>query len=148
MAAGSRALDSLRLERGHPVWGTDISSAETPFAVGLEQLVRLDKGSFVGREALQRAQRAGPACLRRCLVLEDPRAVALGREPVRVDGTVAGRVVSGGYGYATGRSIAYASLPPDLDAPSDVHIEIEGTWVAAEIATRPLHRPAVAEAAA
>ena len=149
VAAGSRALDSLRLERGHPVWGTDISSAETPFAVGLEQLVRLDKGSFVGREALQRAQRAGPASVRRCLVLEDPRAVALGREPVRVDGTVAGRVVSGGYGYATGRSIAYASLPPDIAAAaSDVHVEIEGTWVAAEIATGPLHRPAVAEAAA
>ena len=82
-------------------------------------------------------------------MLEDPHAVALGREPVRVDGTVAGRVVSGGYGYATGRSIAYASLPPDIAAAaSDVHVEIEGTWVAAEIATGPLHRPAVAEAAA
>jgi glycine cleavage system aminomethyltransferase T len=53
-----------------------------------------------------------------------------------------------GYGYATGRSIAYASLPPDIDAASDVHVEIEGTWVDAEIATGPLHRPAVAEAAA
>ena len=49
------------------------------------------RAPFVGREALQRARRAGPpASLLRCLVLDDPRAVALGREPVRMDGTVPG----------------------------------------------------------
>ncbi len=47
----------------------------------------------------------------RCLVLEDPRSVALGNEPVRIDGEVVGRVTSGGYGYTVKRSIAYAYLP-------------------------------------
>jgi 4-methylaminobutanoate oxidase (formaldehyde-forming) len=150
VAGGSRALDSLRLERGHPVWGTDISAGETPFEAGLGHLVRLDKGPFVGREALQRARAArAPASVRRRLVLEDPHAVALGREPVRVDGTVLSRVTSGGYGYTAGRSIAYAYLPADLDAAaSELHVEVEGAWVPAEVESGPLHRRAPAEAVA
>ena len=150
VAGGSRAVDSLRLECGHPVWGAEISPAETPFEAGLGHLVRLDKGSFVGREALQRARRAGPpASLLRCLVLDDPRAVALGREPVRIDGTVLWRVASGGYGYSTGRSFAYAHLPAELSAAAaEVHVEIEGRWVAAEVAAAPPHRGMIAEATA
>ena len=53
-----------------------------------------------------------------CLVLEDPRSVALGEEPVRVAADVVGRVTSGGFGYTVGRSIAYAYLPADR-APDD-----------------------------
>ena len=48
----------------------------------------------------------------RCLVLDDPRSVCLGNEPVRVDGAIVGRVTTGGYGFAVERSIAYAYLPP------------------------------------
>jgi glycine cleavage system aminomethyltransferase T len=44
-------------------------------------------------------------------VLADPRSVALGNEPVRIDGEIVGRVTSGGYGYTVERSIAYAYLP-------------------------------------
>ena len=47
----------------------------------------------------------------RCVVLEDPRSVALGNEPVRIGGRDCGRVTSGGYGYTVQRSIAYAYLP-------------------------------------
>ena len=41
-----------------------------------------------------------------CMVLEDPRSVALGEEPIRSEGRVVGRVTSGGLGYTVGRSIA------------------------------------------
>ena len=51
----------------------------------------------------------------RCITLEEPRAVALGNEPVRVDSNVVGRVTSGGYGYAVQRSIAYAYLPHEVE---------------------------------
>ena len=44
-------------------------------------------------------------------MLEELRSVALGSEPVRLDGRVVGRVTSGGYGYTVARSIAYAYLP-------------------------------------
>jgi glycine cleavage system aminomethyltransferase T len=75
-------------------------------------------------------------------VLEDPRAVALGNEPVRVDGRVAGRVTSGGYGYTVARSIAYALLPAEHAAPgTEVAVEVFGDWIAAAVVSEPLFDP-------
>ena len=64
-------------------------------------------------DALVRAREAGPRTQLCCLTLEDERSVALGNEPVRIAGEIAGRVTSGGYGYTVGRSIAYAYVPPE-----------------------------------
>ena len=75
----------------------------------------------------------------RCLVLDDPRAVALGNEPVRAGGEVVGRVTSGGYGYTVERSIAYALLPADLDG--GVEVEVFGDWIGARITPEPLYDP-------
>ena len=78
----------------------------------------------------------------RCLVLDDPRVVALGSEPVRVGGELVGRVTSGGYGYTVGRSIAYAYLPAEHDVGTEVAVEIFGEWVEGEVAAEPLFDPA------
>jgi len=74
-------------------------------------------------------------------VLEDPRSVALGSEPVRLEASVAGRVTSGGYGYTVGQSIAYAYLPAGAEAGRPVEVEIFGDWVAGEVAAEPLWDP-------
>jgi 4-methylaminobutanoate oxidase (formaldehyde-forming) len=72
-------------------------------------------------------------------VLDDPRRVALGNEPVRIDGDVVGRVTTGGYGYTVERSIAYAYLPAALTVPgTPVAIEIFGSWIGGEVAAEPL----------
>jgi 4-methylaminobutanoate oxidase (formaldehyde-forming) len=71
-------------------------------------------------------------------VLEDPRSVALGNEPVRVAGEVVGRVTSGGYGYTVKRSIAYAYLPAEVEVGAAVEVDIFGVWVAGEVAREPL----------
>jgi 4-methylaminobutanoate oxidase (formaldehyde-forming) len=139
LAGGYRAIDSLRLEKGYRVWSTDITPDDTPFEAGLGFAVKLDKGDFLGREALLAAQE--PARRLRCLVLSDPRAVALGSEPVRVEGNAVGRVTSGGYGYSVQRSIAYAYLPAGLGAGQPVEVEIFGEWVAGEIVAEPLFDP-------
>jgi len=138
-AGGYRAIDSLRLEKGYRVWGADITPEDTPFEGGLGFAVRLDKGDFVGREAL--ASAGDPERLLRCLTLEDPRAVALGSEPVRVGDGVVGRVTSGGYGYSVERSIAYAYLPAEHGVGTEVAVEIFGEWVAGEVAEEPLFDP-------
>ena len=108
VAGGYKAIDSLRLEKGYRVWGADITSDDTPYEAGLGFAVKLDK-DFVGRTRSWPAGRAGAAP--RVSLLADPRSVALGSEPVRVDGRLVGRVTSGGYGYTVERSIAYAYLP-------------------------------------
>jgi 4-methylaminobutanoate oxidase (formaldehyde-forming) len=105
--------------------------------------VKLDKGSdFIGREALLAVRDRGAQSRLACLVLEDPRSVALGEEPVRIGGRIAGRVTSGGYGYTIGRSIAYAILPTayaEVGMPAQV--EIFGHWVDGEVAREPLFDP-------
>lgn len=112
VAGGYRAIDSLRLEKGYRVWGADISPDVTPAEAGL------------GRGEHERALR--------CLLLEDPRAVALGNEPVReAGGAICGRVTSGGYGYTVERSIAYALLPAGVGDAAEV--EVFGDWIPAQV---------------
>jgi 4-methylaminobutanoate oxidase (formaldehyde-forming) len=143
VAGGYKAIDSLRLEKGYRVWGADITPDETPYEAGLGFAVKLDKGDFVGREALVAARERPLERRLACLVLDDPRSVALGSEPVRMDGDILGRVTSGGYGYAVARSIAYAYVPAESAvAGRRVEVEIFGEWVGGEIAEEPLFDPA------
>jgi 4-methylaminobutanoate oxidase (formaldehyde-forming) len=144
VAAGYRAIDALRLEKGYRVWSSDITPDETPYDAGLGFAVALDKEpEFLGRDALVAAKAAGPRKRLRCLVLDDPRSVCLGNEPVRVGGDIVGRVTSGGYGFAVERSIAYAYLPPDLAAiGTRGGVEVFGEWIGFEVAREPLYDPA------
>jgi 4-methylaminobutanoate oxidase (formaldehyde-forming) len=143
VAAGYRAIDALRLEKGYRAWASDVTPEETPFEAGLGFAVAMEKeADFIGRDALRRALEVGLAKRLRCLVLDDPRAVCLGNEPVRIDGAIAGRVTSGGYGYAVGRSIAYAYLPSDRAAiGTKGEVDVFGTWVGAEVVREPLWDP-------
>ncbi|HEX4746809.1 MAG TPA: FAD-dependent oxidoreductase [Gaiellaceae bacterium] len=136
---GYKAIDSLRLEKGYRVWGADITPEDTPYEAGLGFAVKLDKGDFVGRETLAEARE--PQRLLRCVTLDDPRAIALGSEPVRVGNELVGRVTSGGYGYSVERSIAYAYLPSEHDVGTEVAIEIFGEWVKGVVADDPLFDP-------
>ncbi|HEY7968650.1 MAG TPA: FAD-dependent oxidoreductase [Candidatus Limnocylindrales bacterium] len=139
---GYRAIDALRLEKGYRLWSTDITPDETPFEAGLGFAVALDKeAEFIGRDALVRAREAGPRKRLRCLVLDDPRSVCLGNEPVRVDGRIVGRVTSGGFGYAVERSIAFAYLPPDAPIGTRGEIDVFGEWVGFEAVRDPLWDP-------
>ncbi|MFD2353320.1 glycine cleavage T C-terminal barrel domain-containing protein [Nonomuraea ferruginea] len=117
------------------MWGADIGPETTPYEAGLGFCVKMDK-EFLGREALD----PRPKRRLRCVTLGDPRAVALGNEPVRVDGEVAARVTSGGYGYTVGSSIAYAYL--EAEPGTKVEIEVEGTWVPGTVVKEPLWDPA------
>ena len=137
-ACGYRAIDSLRLEKGYRVWAADITPDETPAEAGLGFCVK-GEGEFIGREALEAA--GEPERRLRCLVLEDPRSVALGNEPVRVGGEILGRVTSGGYGYTVERSIAYAYLPAEIASGSEVEVDIFGEWVGGVVTAEPLFDP-------
>jgi len=122
------------------VWGSDITPEDTPFEAGLGFAVKLDKGDFIGRDALLAADE--PIRRLACLVLDDPRSVALGSEPVRVDGEIVGRVTSGGYGYTVERSIAYAYLPAaSATAGTRVEAEIFGEWIGGAVVEEPLFDP-------
>jgi 4-methylaminobutanoate oxidase (formaldehyde-forming) len=138
-AGGYRAIDSLRLEKGYRVWGTDITPDETPHEAGLGFCVRDDK-DFIGAAALREREVHQRLA---CIVLDDPRSVALGNEPVAVDGRVVGRVTSGGFGYTVAASIAYAYMPLEHTEPgTEVAIDVFGRWVPGHVAAEPLYDPA------
>ncbi len=140
-AGGYKAVDSLRLEKGYRVWGADIGPEVNPYEAGLGFCVKLEKGDFIGREALLKTRGEQPTTRLACLVLDDPRSVALGSEPVRIGGDISGRVTSGGYGYTVGNSIAYAYVPATARAGTAVEVEIFGTWVPGRVAAEPLVDP-------
>ena len=141
VGGGYKAVDSMRLEKGYRVWGADIGPEIDPYQAGLGFCVKLEKGEFNGRAALLK-KRDSPAGTRLvCLVLDDPRSVALGSEPVRIGGEIGGRVTSGGYGYSVGKSIAYAFVPSRFEVGTAVEVEVFGAWVAGHIAAEPLYDP-------
>jgi 4-methylaminobutanoate oxidase (formaldehyde-forming) len=135
---GYRAIDALRLEKGYRAWGSDLNAETTPDEAGLSFAVKRDKGEFIGRDALgERPQKLV------CLVLDEPRAIALGSEPVRAaGGAIVGRVTSGGYGYAVHASIALAYVPLEHSEPgTPLAVDIFGDWVNAEVRAEPLYDP-------
>ncbi len=125
--AGHQASTSLRLEAGTPVAGVDFTTEHDPYEAGLGAAVRLDKGYFLGRDAL--TGRSAATVSRRLTRLTTD-SVLLGKEPVYVDGRPAGYVTSAGYGHTTGQALAFAWLPVEHSLPgTPVEVEHFGTRV-------------------
>ncbi|WP_103338355.1 GcvT family protein [Amycolatopsis sp. CA-126428] len=141
IAAGRAAFNSLRLEKGYRLWGTDMTTEHDPYEAGLAFAVRPAKGDFLGRDAIEGRSEETASRRLRCLTIDDGRTVLLGKEPVFVDGVASGYVTSAAYGYTAGRPIAYAWLPASADIGSGVEIEYFGRRVAATVAAEPLVDP-------
>jgi heterotetrameric sarcosine oxidase gamma subunit len=117
--AGLGAFDSLRLEKGYRLWGTDVHTEYNPYQAGLGWTVKLDKGDFIGFAAAASLSQMPLKKKLCCLTLLDRNAVALGYEPI-MDGTrCIGHVTSANFGYSVGKFIAYGYLP--------VEYAVEGT---------------------
>ena len=82
VAAGRSAFGSLRLEKGYRSWGSDMTTEHDPYEAGLGFAVRMDKGDFAGRAALEKKDAANPARRLVPLVIADREAVVMGKEPV------------------------------------------------------------------
>jgi dimethylglycine oxidase len=141
IAAGLGAFDTLRLEKGYRLWGQDIHSEYNPLEAGLGFAVRWAK-DFQGKAALEAIRDRGVTRRLLPMLLDDPLAVVLGKEPVRAGGEVVGYVTSAGYGYSVGRGIAYGYLPAELAVPgAKVEIEYFDERYPATVATEPLVDP-------
>jgi glycine cleavage system aminomethyltransferase T len=142
VAAGYHAIESLRLEKGYRYWSSDIHSEYNPYEAGLGFAVKLKKGDFSGREALERVKAEGVSRKLCCLTLDNPSAVALGGEPLLDGEHVVGRVTSGGYGYTVRQSISYGYLPTEYAAPGTiVEAQLFGTRYRATVMKEPLYDP-------
>ncbi len=142
VAGGYRAIDTLRLEKGYRYWSADIGPDYTPYEAGLGFAVKLNKGDFIGRQALLKQKTESLQRKLCCLTLADPAAIATGNEPVRSSDKVVSWVTSGGYGYSVGKSIAYAYLPIELAVvDTALDVEIFGERIGGVVAREPLWDP-------
>jgi glycine cleavage system aminomethyltransferase T/glycine/D-amino acid oxidase-like deaminating enzyme len=143
---GYKAVDSLRLEKGYRYWSTDLTPAENPYEAGLGFCVRLNKGDFVGREALLRIKAEGVQRRLSTITLTAPLpddSDLYGGEAVYTGDHVVGRLRSAGWGYTVAKHIGLVYLPPALSAAgTPLEVEAFGARFAAEVAPDVLYDPA------
>jgi len=141
---GGGAFDSLRLEKGYRLWGADIHSEYNPYEAGLGFAVRLDKGAFIGREALRQIKARGIDRKLCCLTFDDPAVAVLGKEPIFAAKQCVGYVTSANYGYTVGKSIIYGYLPLEFTAEGTaVEVQYFGRRHRATVTREPLYDPAM-----
>ena len=144
IAAGRIAFNGLRIEKAYRSWGTDLTAEHLPAAAGLDFAVRMTKEDFIGKAALERA--AAPRKTLRSIVLHDPTAVVLGKEPVYSDdsGGCVGYVTSAAYSATVGRCIAYAWLPAETVDGAVVTVDYRGSRYGASVHAEPVVDPEMA----
>ena len=125
---GIKAMDSLRLEKSYRLVGREMSTEYAALESGLERFIRLDKGNFIGRDALLAWQRRGFANRFVTLELHDVTdADARGSEPIYLNDKLVGRTTSGGYGWRLQKSLALGLMHPDLgDIGTELIVNILG----------------------
>jgi dimethylglycine dehydrogenase len=123
---GSRALMSLRIEKGYGSWSREYSPEYWPQEVGLDRLIKLEK-EFLNKNSYMKIKDNLPReVLSLIEVQEVTHADATGGEPVFLpDGTPVGRVTSGTYGYSVGKSLALGYLK-GVEAGASVDVMILG----------------------
>jgi len=138
---GLGARDTLRLEAGMPLYGNDLDRTTNPYEAGLGRVVKLDKpGDFVGRSALEKVARDGPAKKLVGLVVEG-RGIARHGYPVHRESRRTGVVTSGTHSPSLGRAIAMAYVaPPDAESGTILDVEIREQRVPAAVVDLPFYR--------
>ncbi|PKQ21323.1 MAG: glycine cleavage system protein T [Actinobacteria bacterium HGW-Actinobacteria-6] len=133
---GLGARDTLRLEMGYPLYGSDMDRGVDPISAGLGWVVPKAKTDFIGAEAIARIREAGPQ--RKLVGLEVSEGVPRHGYPVLHDGTEVGKVASGTYSPTLEHGIATAYVPAELSAPgTELVIAIRRKQVAATVVRPP-----------
>ncbi|MBV8630847.1 MAG: glycine cleavage system aminomethyltransferase GcvT [Silvibacterium sp.] len=139
---GLGARNTLRLEAAMSLYGHEISESINVFEAGLDRFLKIEKGPFIGSEALKKVQAAGgPA--RKLVGLEVvERGIARDGYPVfDLHGKKIGEVTSGSPAPFLKKNIALAYVPRELAViDSEVAVEIRGNAVKARIVPTPFYR--------
>jgi len=131
---GSRAVESMRIEKGFLHWKSDLLTEFDPFETGLHRFVNMSKPDFIGKTALSKRAVAGPRRSMITLEVKSKDAPAQAGASVRHDGRIIGTVTSAAWGYRTGLNLAYAFVDTACAQPGiDLTIDITGTAVAARV---------------
>jgi aminomethyltransferase len=138
---GLGARDTLRLEAGYLLYGSDIDDEHTPLEANYGWVVKFQKGGFIGKAALEAQKRDG---LKRRLygVKLTERGVPRAGAEVRLEGKVLGKLLSATFSptLKVGIGVGYLEAP-DLQSGQAVTVEMRGRELAAQIADVPFYKP-------
>lgn len=139
---GSRALMSLRLEKGYGSWGRDYSPEWWPQESGLAGLIKRDK-DFLNKDGYLALADDAPRETMELFEVDAEGADASGGEPIFLtDGTPIGQVTSGAFGYHVGKSLALGYVKAGTVIPGDtVHIAVLGRPHTARMLAEPPFDP-------
>ncbi len=141
--AGLGARDTLRLEMKYALYGNDIDQTTNPLEAGLGWVVKLGKGEFIGKGAIERVKAEGP---RRRLVGFEMIDRGVARHGYRLfrSGAEVGQVTSGSYGPSVDRYIGTGYVTAALSAiGTEIEVEIRGRPQKARVAKTPFYPPKV-----
>jgi glycine cleavage system T protein (aminomethyltransferase) len=140
LPAGLGARDATRLEAALRLWGNDMDETVNAYEAGLGWTVKLDKGDFIGREALQRVKVEGPR--RKLIGLRmQPGDIARHGAAVTAAGKRAGIITSGTHSFFLGYPIALAMVEAaSLRVGDRVTVEVRGREAPADIVKLPFYR--------
>ena len=135
------ARDSLRLEMGYPLNGSDLTPEHTPLEAGLGFAVKLAKGDFTGSDILKAQKENG---LEQKLVgfeMIDKGPPPRPHYPIEYDGTVIGEISSGGLSPSLKKGIGMAYLPIEHSKiGTEIDIDIRGRKLRAKIVKKPFYK--------
>lgn len=139
---GLGARNTLRLEAAMALYGHEIDATTTPFEAGLDWIVKMQKGDFLGRDALLRQAAEG---VRRKLTAFEMRGRGIARDgyEVLVEGKPAGRVTSGGPSPTLNKNIGLCYLPVEAAAAGHrIEVSIRCEAVEAVTVNSPFYKRA------
>lgn len=140
LPVGLGARDTLRLEAKMALYGHEISDATNPIEAGLGWAVKLEKGDFVGREAIEREKKLGPARKLVGFELVD-RGVPRAEQPILKDGEQVGFVTSGTHSPTLNKPIGLGYVPARYSKPdTEIHVLVRDRPVRARIVKTPFYR--------
>jgi aminomethyltransferase len=143
--AGLGARDTLRLEARLSLYGNDIDETTNPIEAGLSWIVKLDKGDFVGKRAIERVK-SSPLPRKLVGFEVTGRGIARHGYPLRdVDGKEVGVCTSGSPGPTVGKNIGLGYLPTPMCAiGAKFLVDCRGKNVEAVVVRTPFYRRAAA----
>jgi aminomethyltransferase len=137
---GLGARDTLRLEAGNLLYGHEMDETVNPLEAGLGFIVKLDKGDFVGRDALIQTCENGPRQRLVGIEMVDP-GIARSDCRIVVDNRAVGRVTSGTYGPTVDRNIGLGYVEPPLaTVGQDLDVMIRERAIRARVVKLPFYR--------
>jgi dimethylglycine dehydrogenase len=135
---GLYAVNGMRMEKGYKGWGSELTNELTMIEAGMDRFINFKKDDFVGKQA---TLDAGDARFK--IVYGEVAASDVdvrGAEPIMIGDACIGLTTSGGYGHRVGKSLFFASVPPENAAPgSSFEILLQGERRAATVLEHPAY---------